>query len=148
MPLHILKGGIKMKVNVGGKFICQYENGIDVTPKQFDDVIVNDIDLKVDKIFKNQVIPISVLAGASTIPRLAYANSKDLADRLMPLIEMIQNLALPIGIGVATWGLVEIIVGNFGSGKGKIKYAVIGFTGMFIIPEIFYAIRDAFQGVS
>lgn len=137
-----------MLVKINGQDFKQFENGVDITPVKFEYVEANKLDDKVEKIFKNRVIPASIGVGMMSMGNVVFADDGKiggLADRLMPLINMIQDLALPIGIGVATWGLIEIIIGNFGSGKSKIKYAVIGFAGMFIIPEVFYAIRSAFQ---
>lgn len=68
----------------------------------------------------------------------------DLVDKLYPLIELVQDLALPVGIVVSTWGLLEYMIGN-PAGKDKIKGAVVGFIGIFIIPSVFYAIRGAFR---
>lgn len=138
-----------MIVKINGKDFKRYENGIDVTPVIINEVIPNELDVKVDNIFRKYIIPTSTGIGLFLIGDTVFAEDgtkmDGLADKLMPLIKMIQDLALPIGIGVATWGLIEVIIGNFGSGKNKIKYAIIGFAGMFVIPEIFYAIRSAFQ---
>lgn len=137
-----------MIVKMNGKRIAEYENGIDVSPIQYESLQTNILDNRVHRVFKNAVLPLSAGAGVLSMSVPAHAATREginLADRLMPIISMIQELALPVGIGVATWGLVEVIIGNFGGGRQKIKYAVIGFVGMFIIPEVFYAIKDAFQ---
>lgn len=137
-----------MIVKIGGQVVGQYENGVNIMPIEVKAIEPREIDLKVDRLFKNQVMPFAVGTGVLSMSGKVFAATAtgvNIADRIMPLINMIQDLALPVGIGVATWGLIEIIVGNFSSGKGKIKYAVVGFAGMFIIPEVFYAIRGAFQ---
>lgn len=102
---------------------------------------------KIKKAFKKYVMPASIAVGIlnrSTTVFAEVSGTKTIAESMMPLIDMIQDLALPIGIAISSWGLIEIIAGNFGSGKDKVKYAVIGFAGMFLVPEIFYAIRGAF----
>lgn len=86
----------------------------------------------------------SVAYGLLTAANTVLAATGDPASRIQPLIHLLQDLALPVGIIVATWGLIEIIIGN-PSGKQKIKYSVFGYAGIFLIPEIFYAIRDAFR---
>ena len=105
-----------------------------------------DFDKKVDKFFKKYAIPAAVSVGILNVATQvsAMGNTDVIATKMMPIIKMIQDLALPIGILVASWGLIEVIIGNFPAGKEKIKYAVIGFMGMFIIPEVFYTIRDIF----
>lgn len=109
-------------------------------------------------------VPVSVAIGALNAAGKTYASAitdkaqdvavmaqagglHSLGDRLMPIIKMVQDLALPVGIVVASWGMIEMILGNIESGKHKMKWAIIGFCGMFLIPEVFFAIRDAFQGL-
>jgi putative heme degradation protein len=65
--------------------------------------------------------------------------------RLAPLLHMFQEIALPVGIIVSTWGLVEIIMGNVDVGKTKLKWSIVCYIGIFLIPELFYAIHDAFS---
>lgn len=81
-----------------------------------------------------QVVPAAAPTGAG------------MAAALQPIIAMLQELALPIGIGMAIWGLIEVMVGNPG-GRDKIKWAIISYVGVFIIPFFFYQIRGAFGGV-
>lgn len=89
----------------------------------------------------------SVQAATAVATAGKTAVHMGLGERLMPLIHMVQELALPIGIVVASWGMIEMIMGNIDAGKHKLKWAIIGFCGMFLIPEIFFAIRDAFSGL-
>ncbi|MDD3655122.1 MAG: hypothetical protein PHO01_13265 [Desulfotomaculaceae bacterium] len=69
-----------------------------------------------------------------------------IASALTPIINMLQELALPVGIAMAIWGLIEIIIGNPG-GKDKIKYSILGYVGCFVIPYFFYKIGTAFQNM-
>lgn len=103
------------------------------------------LDEKVDVVFKRYGIPSAVGIGLLNIANTAAAAGTDtIGEKLKPLLQILQDLALPLGIIVASWGLIEIILGNFPQGREKVKYAVVGFIGMFIIPEIFYTIRDVF----
>ena len=103
------------------------------------------LDEKVDVVFKRYGIPSAVGLGLLNIANTAAAAGTDtIGEKLKPLLQILQDLALPLGIIVASWGLIEIILGNFPQGREKVKYAVVGFIGMFIIPEIFYTIRDVF----
>ena len=92
--------------------------------------------------------PISAVAGQYSVPvatQITTAGIKPIigiAPALQPVISMLQELALPVGIGMAIWGLIEIIIGNPG-GKDKIKYAMLGYIGVFIIPFFFYQIKGA-----
>jgi len=94
------------------------------------------------------VAPISSLAGQYSIPvatQVTTAGVKPIigiAPALQPVISMLQEFALPVGIGMAIWGLIEIIIGNPG-GKDKIKYAMLGYIGVFVIPYFFYQIKGA-----
>lgn len=65
--------------------------------------------------------------------------------QFQPLVAMVQDFALPVGVVVATWGLIEVIMGNLASGKEKVKYSIIGFIGVYVIPMVFEAIRAAFH---
>jgi len=92
--------------------------------------------------------PISAVAGQYSVPvatQVTLAGVKPvmgIAPALQPVISMLQELALPVGIGMAIWGLIEIIIGNPG-GKDKIKYAMLGYIGVFVIPYFFYQIKGA-----
>jgi len=90
--------------------------------------------------------PISTLAGQYSVATqavpVAAKTYMGIAPALQPVISMLQELALPVGIGMAIWGLIEIIIGNPG-GKDKIKYALLGYIGVFVIPYFFYQIKGA-----
>lgn len=92
------------------------------------------------------ILNTAIRAFAETaVPAAAGATS--IGAKLMPLVYMVQDFAFPVGIGVATWGLVEVIIGNVGSGKQKIKYSIIGYVGIFVLPFVFESIKAAFRGV-
>lgn len=84
-------------------------------------------------------MPVAAAAGQAAV-------GAGLAGALQPIIGMLQELALPVGIGMAIWGLIEVMVGNPG-GRDKIKWAIISYCGVFIIPFFFYQIRGAFGGI-
>lgn len=86
-------------------------------------------------------------AVPDAVPAVAAPAIHGLADKLIPLLHMVQDFALPVGIIVSSWGLIEMIMGNIESGKHKMKWAIIGYIGMFLIPQVFYAIHDAFANV-
>ena len=90
--------------------------------------------------------PINAVAGQYSVATqavpVAAKTYMGIAPALQPVISMLQELALPVGIGMAIWGLIEIIIGNPG-GKDKIKYAMLGYIGVFIIPFFFYQIKGA-----
>ena len=94
--------------------------------------------------FKRYAVPGAVAVGMLNVTTPTFAATSDITEKLTPLMGMLQDLALPLGIIVASWGLIEIILGNFPQGKEKIKYSVVGFVGIFAIPEVFYTIRDIF----
>ena len=83
--------------------------------------------------------PISSVVGQYSVPVASKTISSALI--IQPVISMLQELALPIGIGMSIWGLIEICIGNLG-GKDKIKYAILSYVGVFIIPYFFYQIHD------
>lgn len=115
----------------------------------------NEIQKHVKK-FGKIMLPASIITGALNVAKGALAAGTavaasgsvgtNLADALMPLIHMVQDFAFPVGIVVASWGLIEVMVGQ-PNGKTKIKMSVVGFIGMYIIPTIFKAIRAGFAGI-
>lgn len=69
-------------------------------------------------------------------------NSKLMQD-LWPLIELLQEFALPIGIAVSIWGVIEWVIGNQ-AGIRRVKVAVVGFILVFIIPLFFIKLHNTF----
>jgi len=63
---------------------------------------------------------------------------------LMPIIELVQDFALPVSILVASWGCIEWIVGSPGW-KHKLKGAVIGLIAIYFIPYAFMTISSALK---
>lgn len=103
---------------------------------------------KMGKAFKAS-IPVAVFIGLVTDAQSTFAASNapdkyDMYSKLEPLIHMVQNLALPVGIVISTWGMIELMVGNPG-GKQKVKMSLIGYAGIFLIPIAFKMIHDALQ---
>lgn len=96
------------------------------------------------ELFGQQATAFATGFGLLNMSATAFAASGDLGTKLMPLVHMVQDFALPVGIMVSTWGLIEIMIGNPG-GKMKIKMSIIGYCGIFLIPEVFYSIKGAFR---
>lgn len=92
------------------------------------------------------IMPLSVFAGSMYAAPRVFAANVDIMEGLWPIIELLQGFALPVGIGIATWGLIEIMIGNPG-GKTKLKYAVGGYIGIFLVPYLFITLRDALSGL-
>jgi hypothetical protein len=86
-----------------------------------------------------------VLASTTAVAT-AGAQHVDFFHKLLPLIHVIQDFALPIGIIVSTWGMIEFMIGNPG-GKQKIKMAIVGFSGIYLIPYIFVTLKDILGGL-
>ena len=89
-------------------------------------------------------VGLSVVSRSSAV-FAAAAPTQNIITGLMPIVQMIQDLAFPVGLGVGIWGLIEYIMDN-PAGKEKVKRAVIGYIGIFVLPSIFLAIRNAFKG--
>lgn len=98
--------------------------------------------------FGKIMVPAAAFIGALNITTQAFAATPEtsLVEALNPLIQMVQDLAFPVGIVVASWGLIEVMVGQ-PNGKQKIKLSLIGYIGMYLIPTLFRAIRDGFGGL-
>lgn len=114
---------------------------------------------KIEKLFKNYLLPSSIVLSVMNLTKPVFAaiasaptvatspvGTSNLIISLWPIITMVQDLALPVGIIVSIWGMVEMIIGSPGW-KQKLKFAVIGYISMFIIPTFFVAIHNAFSAV-
>jgi len=123
------------------------------------EVLVNqwiEMGKKCENLFKNYIFPSSVVLSALNLInpiKVVFASTStspvstsNLIVSLWPIITMIQDLALPVGIIVSIWGMVEMIIGSPGW-KQKLKFAVVGYISMFIIPTFFVAIHNAFSAV-
>jgi len=93
--------------------------------------------------FKGPMVA-SVSGVANAVPTIG--RHVDLFQKLMPLIHIIQDIALPVAIIVASWGCVEWMIGQPGY-KQKLKSAVIGYGALFMIPFLFTTIRDVLVGL-
>lgn len=82
-----------------------------------------------------------------TLPVTNTDMSEGLIRGIWPLIDMLQAFAFPVGVGVAIWGIIEVIATGSPAGFKKIKYAVIGYIGVFLIPFAFNQIRIAFSAM-
>lgn len=86
------------------------------------------------------------VAYSTNVSTVATGTNFGLGNALAPIISMLQELALPVGIGMAIWGLIEVMVGNPG-GRDKIKWSLISYVGVFIIPFFFYQVKGAFNNI-
>lgn len=97
---------------------------------------------KVRRILLPLTAGLSLLSHSTAV--LAATPARGVADNLMPIVHMLQDFAFPVGLGIGIWGLIEYIMDN-PAGKEKVKKAIIGYIGIFVLPSIFTAIRDAFN---
>lgn len=84
--------------------------------------------------------------AVATLGPVALVTQVNLLKKLMPLIHVIQDIALPVSIIVASWGCIEWIVGSPGY-KQKLKAAIVGYSALFGIPFLFQVLHDALQGL-
>ena len=88
-------------------------------------------------------------SAANALPRItglmaAVPVDDPLIRRMWPLIERMQDFGLVVGICFGLWGLYMVIIGN-PEGKNKIIQALLGFVGLYVIPEVFLAIRETMR---
>ena len=70
----------------------------------------------------------------------------DIMSKMMPLVHVLQDIALPISLIVATWGCIEWIIGTPGW-KQKVKGAIIGFVTIYALPYIFITLKKVLEGL-
>ena len=93
----------------------------------------------------NKVANSAVNALPRVVGLMAAAPIEDpLIRRMWPLIERMQDFGLIVGICFGLWGLYMVIIGN-PEGKNKIIQALLGFVGLYVIPEAFLAIRETMR---
>lgn len=86
---------------------------------------------------------VTVKGKEVSLSAMTTLGAADPANGLWPIVGKLQEFALPVGIVVALWGLMQYIMGDH-SGQERVKMAFIGYIGVFIIPMLFKMIRDAF----
>lgn len=91
---------------------------------------------------------VTKLGALATLGGVSATTAKhiDLMHKLLPIIHLIQDIAMPISIIVASWACIEWIIGSPGW-KQKIKGAIIGFCAIYIIPFAFEAVGGALSGL-
>ena len=110
-------------------------------------IIVNDkIDIKnksklysynnnIDKNIKTINLTFNILMAGTA---LASGDLSGLED----IIKLLQDFSYYIGMGYCLWGCIEYSM-DVPSGTTKMKRAITGFIGVYIIPIIFKAIKKA-----
>jgi hypothetical protein len=61
---------------------------------------------------------------------------------LESIIQLLQQFSYYVGLGYALWGTIEYTMDN-PAGGSKVKRAVTGYIGIYVLPVIFKAIRNA-----
>lgn len=89
----------------------------------------------------------SAAVGLAAATNFVVGSNLGLYDKLAPLIDIIQELALPVGIGMATWGAIEYMVGHKDKGQKLIISSVLGYAGTFLIPFLFQIIKTTLGGL-
>ncbi len=117
-------------------------NGVSL--ERWNYVPVNEKEINIENNLDKYFIPAAVIVGIMNVANNVNAYSGNMEEASKPLIRMVQDFAFPVGVIMATWGLIEMIIGN-PSGKEKTKWAIIGYVGIFVIPMVFSQIRAAFQ---
>ncbi len=92
---------------------------------------------RVEAVIKKLLPPPGVMLAVAPV-------GGDLVQKLWPLVGKLQEFGLAVGIGMSLWGLCRIIMGD-PSGKQQIWQSIIGFVGLFMLPEVFFAIWEAFN---
>jgi len=92
---------------------------------------------RVESILKKLLPPSGAMLAAAPV-------GGELVTKLWPLVGKLQQFGLAVGIAMSLWGLCRFIMGD-PSGKKLIGDAIIGFIGLFVIPEVFFAIWGAFN---
>lgn len=61
---------------------------------------------------------------------------------LESIIQLLQQFSYYVGLGYGLWGVVEYTCDNPAGGT-KVKRAIVGYVGIYVLPVIFKAIRNA-----
>ena len=61
---------------------------------------------------------------------------------LEAIIKLLQQFSYYVGLGYGLWGVIEYTMDNPAGGT-KVKRAVTGYIGIYVLPIIFKAIRDS-----
>lgn len=61
---------------------------------------------------------------------------------LETIIQLLQQFSYYVGLGYGLWGVIEYTMDN-PAGGNKVKRAITGYIGIYVLPVIFKAIRNA-----
>lgn len=61
---------------------------------------------------------------------------------LESIIQLLQQFSYYVGLGYGLWGVIEYTMDN-PAGGNKVKRAITGYIGIYVLPVIFKAIRNA-----
>lgn len=132
-----------MNVYVNGRLInggeAEEVNGLNLESR------VDEFSSRVGKV----ILPLGVTTGMTAYTSRVMAQTQEvtgLSTGFDPLIEMVQEFAFPIGVGMASWGLIEMMLGN-PNGKEKVRWSLICYVGIFVIPYTFEQIRVALSSI-
>ena len=106
-------------------------NDIKYNKKHINKLYSYNFDKKLKKI--NTTINIIMASGALASGDLSGLDS---------IIKLLQEFSYYIGMGYCLWGCIEYSM-DIPSGATKMKRAITGFIGVYIIPIIFKAIKNA-----
>ena len=71
-----------------------------------------------------------------------YCTIKGCSEYLSVIIQLLQQFSYYVGLGYGLWGVIEYTMDN-PAGGNKVKRAITGYIGIYVLPVIFKAIRNA-----
>lgn len=88
------------------------------------------------------LIPTTVSAEA------AQNVQSKMTKAFLPLIELIQGMAYPIGLAVVLGGAITVMLGNSDKGFSMMQKAGMGYVLCMMLPMVFEILSDVMQGVA
>lgn len=84
--------------------------------------------------------------SAMAIPVTAAEFSTPITSGLWPIVSLMQDAALPVGVCLALYGIFEWVLDQK-EGKQRVQRSVMAYIAVFIIPIGFRAIQKALGGM-
>lgn len=89
---------------------------------------------------RNSDLVLNALLTTTIISDKASART-NIAESVMPLVEVLQDLAEPISYGFCIKGFLQIMAGDEHNGMKAIKSSVGGFIGIRWLPSLFGIVK-------
>ena len=112
-----------------------YINGIELDKWNHIEIIETTKKETINKTIKPEINYTKLILSAGALTTGDFSG-------LEAIIQLLQQFSYYVGLSYAIWGTIEYSMDN-PAGGSKVKRAITGYIGIYVLPVIFKAIRNA-----